>query len=150
MRKRTAVAALILGAIVTGCGTSTAEPETPADDSAEIAAPAPQRDDDCSMLAGVGPRLAAVDNSFGPDCITVRSDAVLSVQNFGDYKHSFTISEADFGTKPFIVDVALPGGDTKPRQVTLAENLDVGSYEFFCTLHGSMDGVIEVIDPVGA
>lgn len=149
MRKRTVSAVVILFALLAGCGTSGSEPRSAPDGKQPEAAPAPQRDDDCQVLAGVGPRLAAVDNAFGPDCITVRSDAVLYVQNFGTYKHSFTISEEDFGSKPFLVDVTLPGRDTKPTLIDLSKDLEVGSYEFFCTYHGSMDGVIEVIAPVG-
>lgn len=132
------------------CGSPTAAPATEA--KADLAA-APdveaQIDDDCPVLAGIGPRLAAVDNWFGPDCLQVRSDATLYVYNLGDYKHSFTISAETFGEKPFLVDVQLPGGDKKARPVELSDvELSPGTYEYFCTYHGSMDGVLEIIEPV--
>jgi plastocyanin len=132
----------------TACGSSTAAPTPEQEKEPVVAEAEPQRDDDCPIVAGIGPRLALVDNWFGPDCMKVRSDATLYVQNLGEYEHSFTISEVEYGSKPFLIDVNLPGGDTKPRAVELDGVLDAGSYEFFCTYHGSMDGVLEVIEPV--
>ena len=141
-----AVLALLL--FGTACGTSAAEPTAAQKDEPAIAEAEPQRDDDCPIVGGIGPRLAMVDNWFGPDCMAVRSDATLYVQNLGEYKHSFTISEVEFGAKPFLIDVNIPGGNSKPRPVELDGVLDAGTYDFFCTFHGSMDGVLEVIDPI--
>lgn len=141
-------AALALLLFATACGTSSGEPTAAQGAEPAVAEAEPQRDDDCPIVGGVGPRLAMVDNWFGPDCMTVRSDATLYVQNLGEYKHTFTISEVEFGSKPFLIDVEIAGGDTKPKAVELDGVLDAGSYEFFCNLHGSMDGVLEVIDPI--
>ncbi len=143
-------AALALLLFSTACGSPAAAPIAarngePTEIEAETKA---QRDDDCPIVGGIGPRLALVDNWFGPDCMTVRSDATLYLQNLGKYEHSFTISEVEFGNKPFLLDVNLPGGDTKPRGVELEGLLEAGSYDFFCTFHGGMDGVLEVIDPI--
>ena len=147
-RRKIAGAALSLLALSTACGSGAAATGAQ-DDPAEVAAaPSPQRDDDCPIVAGVGPQLTAIDNWFGPDCLTVRSDATLHLQNLGRYEHSFTISEESFGTKPFRIDVNLPGGDPDPKTVELKGVLEVGSYDYFCTFHGGMDGVIEVIDPI--
>ena len=146
MKAIPAVLALLLFA--TACGTSAADQVTAQEDEPTAVEAEPQRDDDCPVVAGIGPRMFAVDNWFGPDCFAVRSDATLYVQNLGDYAHTFTISETEFGSKPYLIDVRLPGGDSKPRAVKLDGVLEAGSYEFFCNLHGSMDGVLEVIDPI--
>lgn len=147
MRIRTVCAGVALFVLSTACGPSETEATGAQPEQTVVAETTPQRDDDCSLLAGVGPRLTAVDSWFGPDCLTVRSDAVLYVQNLGKYQHSFTISEEEFGTKPFLVDVNLPGGETKPKAVELEGVLTVGTYEYFCSFHGGMDGVIEVLAP---
>ena len=140
---------VIVVLVATACGSPAASPVAAQEqEKPEVVEAQPQRDDDCPIVAGVGPRLALVDNWFGPDCMTVRSDATLYVQNLGEYEHTFTISEAKFGSKPFLIDVTLPGGNTKPRPVALDGTLAAGSYEFFCRLHGGMDGVLEVIDPI--
>lgn len=138
-------ASLLLVASSVACGSS----DSGARPQNAQAAPesSPEVHENCDLLGGVGPRLGAVDNSFGPDCLTVRSDAVLYVQNLGKYDHTFTISAEEFGKAPYTVDVELPGNNPKPRPVELSGVLDVGTYEFFCRLHGAMDGTIEVIAP---
>lgn len=146
---RVIAVSLVLLAGSVACGGPEAQRPAAAPAVAEETAE-PRLHEDCDLAAGVGPRLAAVDNSFGPDCLTVRSDAVLYVQNFGTYDHSFTISEGELGRKPFTIDVHLPGRDTKPRPVELDGVLDVGTYDFYCKLHGSMDGTLEVIAPASS
>lgn len=135
----------VAGVLLSACG----EPGSTRSsaDQRPVAAASPARDADCNLLGGTGPRLAAVDNWFGPDCLIVRGDSTLYVQNLGEYKHSFTISRDSFRTKPYLLDIQLPGGDDKPRAAVLAETLDPGKYEFFCSYHGGMDGVIELIEP---
>lgn len=147
MRMRSIGTGLVMFVLSTACASTATEAPAPQDEKVAAVAPTPQRDDDCPLVAGTGPRLTLVDNWFGPDCLTVRADAVLQVQNLGKYEHSFTISEESFGTKPFVVDVNLPGGNTKPKAVPLDGVLDAGTYDFYCTFHGSMDGVLEVIEP---
>jgi plastocyanin len=148
------VALMVIMALgLVGCGSS--------DDSTEVVStvsPAPVAntlaaqtiDDDCQNLTqSSSVELIAGDSFFGPECVTVKSDATLTLRNEGIRTHNFTISEGEFGTAPWLVHI----GDVVTRKSAstkgaIGDLVEPGIYEFFCSLHAGMDGVMEIVPPV--
>lgn len=111
--------------------------------------PEPTRHHDCALLTqGLTVTFVATDNFFAPECATLRSDAKLTVRNVGVRPHTLTISEGDFGQKPWKFHLAVSGGKSVTSKGPLSDGLEPGTYEFFCTRHAGMDGVLIVMDPV--
>lgn len=72
------------------------------------------------------------DYSF--DELLVRPGQVVSVTNADDEPHTVTAEDGSFDTGPF--DKADPARFTAP--------VEVGTYEFTCTVHPSMQGTLTV------
>lgn len=153
MRYRYSALMVIVALGLVGCGSS--------DDSSEVvstASPSPVPttlaaqtiDDDCQNLTqSSSVELLAGDSFFGPECLTVKSSATLTLRNEGIRTHNFTISEGEFGTAPWLVHI----GDVITRKsastkVPIGDLVEPGIYEFSCSLHAGMDGAIEIVPPV--
>lgn len=153
MRRMAMVLALSLMAAACGGAASPKEREGQA---APAASPAPTRDDDCVQLTQHSTAtIFAVDSYFAPDCAVVRTNAVLRVMNFGTAGHSLNISEGRFGTAPWLLDLdgvggtRIKGGEEQVTDGPISEFLEPGTYEFFCKYHAGMDGVLQVVTPIG-
>lgn len=131
--------------------------EETAQDPSQEAVPAPAgagtgfaRAADCTLITrGETATIFSLDNSFAPDCVVLVSDQVLRVQNFGIRDHSLTISEQRDDQSPFLLDLEYEGETTAETEGALSEYLDPGTYEFFCKFHSGMDGVMNLLEPVG-
>ena len=117
----------------------------------EGSSPPPGRHTDCTILAQQAVvELVGVDsNAYAPDCMMMRSDALLKIRNVGFREHTFTVSEGDFGTAPWLFNLEVKGGKTEDSIEPIGEFLEPGTYEFFCKFHAGMDGTIEVVEPIG-
>jgi plastocyanin len=143
--KRVYCIPLLLALLATACGSSGGSEIV--GKATEVPAPVAQVDDDCANLtASSSVEIVAIDNYFAPECPIVKSSARIEVRNLGALKHSFTISEGEFGTSPWVLNIdPIEGGKTKSSKGEIGEVLDPGTYEFFCKYHGGMDGVLEVV-----
>jgi plastocyanin len=158
-RRRPALLVIAMALIAASCATDKAS-ESQADkasnaDSQEEAAPATLADatvdDDCAMLTqALTVDLVAGDTWFGPECFTMKANAKLRIRNVGEKIHNFAISEGEFRTSPWAVEI----GDLETGQLTmtskkpLGDYLEPGVYEFFCLRHAGMDGVLELVEPI--
>jgi plastocyanin len=148
---------LLIGALLAGaaCGSSEAAGggSKPAEEDAPVGAAqeeAAGRHADCTMLTQQQfVELTAVDsNAFAPDCVVMKTDAMLKVRNVGFREHTVTISKDEFGTAPWIFNIEIKGGKTVDSVEPVGEFLEPGIYEFFCKFHAGMDGTLEVVEPI--
>ncbi|MGH2747198.1 MAG: hypothetical protein ACRDKB_04680 [Actinomycetota bacterium] len=158
VRRRPALLLVAIALIAASCGGDTdSEPQadTPKADSQEESAPETLADatidDDCAQLTQpLTVDLVAGDSWFGPECFTMKSNAKLRVRNVGQHIHDFVISEGEFRTTPYALEI----GDLETGQLTmtskkpLGEYMEAGIYEFFCSRHAGMDGVLELVEPI--
>jgi plastocyanin len=108
------------------------------------------RDDDCVQLTrGVTAEVVVLDNVFAPECPVVVSDQNLRLRNFGVRTHTFTISENQDDLAPFLLDLTIEGEKILETRTPLSQFVGPGLYEFFCRFHAGMDGVMQVVEPVG-
>jgi plastocyanin len=91
-----------------------------------------------------------LDNVFAPECPVVVSDQILRLQNLGVRTHTFTISENQDDLAPFLLDLTIEGEKILETKTPLSAFVGPGFYEFFCKFHTGMDGVMQVVKPVGA
>lgn len=143
--KRIYVFVALLALAAAACGSS--EGSEIVDKATEVAAPVAQIDDDCANLsASNSVEIVAIDNYFAPECPIVKSSARIEVRNLGALKHSFTISEGEVGSSPWLLNIDnIEGGATKTSKTEVGEVLEPGTYEFFCKYHAGMDGLLEVV-----
>jgi plastocyanin len=90
-----------------------------------------------------------LDNLFAPECPVVVSDQNLRLRNFGVRTHTFTISENQDDQAPFLLDLTIEGEKVLETRTPLSQFVGPGFYEFFCRFHAGMDGVMQVLEPVG-
>lgn len=110
-----------------------------------------QRDDDCVQITrGEIAEIVMLDNVFAPECPVLVSDQTLRLRNLGVRDHSLTISENQDDATPFLLDLTIEGQETLETETPLSDFVEPGTYEFFCKFHSGMDGVVEVLEPVGA
>jgi plastocyanin len=108
------------------------------------------RDDDCVQLTrGETAEIVVLDNVFAPDCPVVVSDQILRLRNLGVRTHTFTISENQDDLAPFLLDLTIEGEKILETRTPLSQFVGPGLYEFFCRFHAGMDGVMQVVEPVG-
>jgi plastocyanin len=153
------VAALTLVVALTtiGCGSSDpeAEPkgseaEPPTTSNHRGAGSGTARDDDCIQLTrGETAEIVVLDNVFAPECPVVVSDQILRLRNLGIRNHTFTISENQDDLPPFVLDLTIEGEKILETRAPFSQFLGPGLYEFFCKFHLGMDGVMQVVEPVG-
>lgn len=144
--------ALVAGGCGGGAGSAGARGAAAGTEEQAPAPPAPvetiptERLTDCAQLTRSDrPVIVAVDNFFAPQCAIVKAGSELRVTNEGVRSHSFTISEEEFGKKPWMFDLdPIEGGAEGRGELTLAP----GIYEFFCKYHLGMDGVLQVVEPI--
>jgi plastocyanin len=109
------------------------------------------RDDDCVQLTrGEIAEIVVLDNVFAPECPVVVSDQILRLRNLGVRTHTFTISENQDDLAPFLLDLTIEGEKILETRTPLSQFVEPGFYEFFCKFHTGMDGVMQVVAPVGA
>jgi plastocyanin len=158
-RRSPALLLVTLALVAASCGGGE-EPQPQADKGSEAepqAEPALETladatlDDDCALLTQpLTVDLVAGDSWFGPECFTMKANAKLRVRNVGQHIHNFAISEGEFRTAPWAVEI----GDLKEGQLTmtsekpLGDYMEPGIYEFFCLRHAGMDGVLEIVEPL--
>lgn len=160
IRRRPALLLVTFAMIAASCG-GAMEQEPQADAKAETSSqeePAPETLADTAIASVACANLTqpltvdlvAGDSWFGPECFTMKSNAKLRVRNVGQHIHNFVISEGEFRTSPWVVEI----GDLQTGQLTmtskkpLGEYLEPGIYEFFCLRHAGMDGVLELVEPI--
>ncbi|HET6770065.1 MAG TPA: hypothetical protein VFH75_00310 [Actinomycetota bacterium] len=108
------------------------------------------RDDDCVQLTrGETAEIVVLDNVFAPECPVVVSDQILRLRNLGIRNHTFTISENEDDLPPFLLDLTIEGEKILETRTPFSHFLAPGLYEFFCKFHLGMDGVMQVVEPVG-
>jgi plastocyanin len=109
------------------------------------------RDDDCVQLTrGETAEIVVLDNVFAPECPVVVSDQILRLRNLGVRTHTFTISENQDDLAPFLLDLTIEGEKILETRTPVSQFVEPGFYEFFCKFHTGMDGVMQVVAPVGA
>ena len=91
-----------------------------------------------------------LDNLFAPECPVVVSDQSLRLRNLGVRTHTFTISENQDDLAPFLLDLTIEGEKILETKTPLSQFVGPGFYEFLCKFHTGMDGVMQVVEPVGA
>jgi plastocyanin len=156
MRKSYLLLLVVAMLAAAACGTDAAEkgsgaPEEPTAVAEKEPNLSSGRHTDCTTLTQQATvELVAVDNNaYAPDCLIIKSDALLKIHNVGFREHSFTVSKGDFGTAPWLFNLEVKGGKTEDSIEPIGEFLELGTYEFFCKFHAGMDGTIEVVEPVG-
>lgn len=127
------------------------QPTTPNHQGPARAGSGTARDDDCVQLTrGETAEIMVLDNVFAPECPVVVSDQILRLRNLGVRTHTFTISESQDDLAPFLLDLAIEGEKVLETETPLSQFVKPGFYEFFCKFHLGMDGVMQVVEPVGA
>jgi plastocyanin len=153
--RRVALLLLMVALTLSACGDS--EPEAPLTEEAPtVAAQGPvgagsgtARDDDCVHITrGEFAEIAVLDNLFAPECPLVVSDQILRLRNLGVRVHTFTISENQDDSAPFLLDLTIEGDSVLQTESPLGDFVEPGLYEFFCKYHTGMDGVMQVLEPV--
>jgi plastocyanin len=126
------------------------QPTTPGHQAPARAGSGTARDDDCVQLTrGETAEIAVLDNMFAPECPVVVSDQILRVRNLGVRTHTLTISENQDDLAPFLLDLTIEGEKILETETPLSQFVRPGFYEFFCRFHAGMDGVMQVVEPVG-
>jgi plastocyanin len=149
---------LLVALTAVACGGS--EPEAEPPEEGHAATPAPQglaragsgtgRDDDCIQLTrGETAEIVVLDNMFAPECPVLVSDQLLRLRNLGVRNHTLTISENQDDLAPFLLDLTIEGEKVLETETPLNHFVEPGFYEFFCKFHLGMDGVMQVVEPVG-
>lgn len=161
MLRRVSPLLLVVALAAIACGGSEPEagPKPPKkEESAPPASQGPfgagsgiQRDDDCVQITrGEIAEIVVLDNLFAPECPVLVSNQTLRLRNFGVRDHTLTISENQDDLAPFLLDLTIEGEQVLETETPLSDFFEPGTYEFFCKLHSGMDGVMEVLEPVGA
>ena len=153
MRRNHLLIVVITMLAAAACGNSQAGEENAGDrgsTGAQASSEPEGRHTDCTTLTQQATvELVAVDsNAYAPDCLLIRSDALLTIRNVGFREHTFTVSKDEFGTAPWLFNLEVKGGKTEDSIEPIGEFLEPGTYEFFCKFHAGMDGTIEVVEPI--
>jgi plastocyanin len=149
---------LVVALTTIGCGGSDpeagpkgSEAEPPSSSNHRGAGSGTARDDDCVQLTrGETAEIIVLDNVFAPECPVVVSDQILRLRNLGVRNHTFTISENQDDLPPFLLDLTIEGEKILETRAPFSHFLEPGLYEFFCKFHLGMDGVMQVVEPVGS
>ena len=73
------------------------------------------------------------DFAFRPDCLSVDTEATITLENTGDAPHTFTVEGTDLDAN---VD---PGGSDEVRF-----EVEPGTYSVTCTFHPQMEATVTV------
>jgi plastocyanin len=161
LKTRRRVTPLLVVVVLTGMACGGSQPEAEPPEKGDPTAPAAQRppragaaagrDDDCIQLTrGETAEIVVLDNMFAPECPVVVSDQLLRLRNLGVRNHTLTISENEDDSPPFLLDLTIEGETVLETKTPLSQFVEPGFFEFFCKFHLGMDGVMQVVEPVGA
>ena len=95
--------------------------------------------DDCIDLTGEGGVFTVVISGFAfvPDCFIASASQGISIVNEDAALHSFTMT----GTE---INIPVSGGETFNGE-PIGGIVEVGSYDFLCTIHLLMNGEVTVV-----